>query len=81
MALNRREFVGLAAAGIAAGLLPPVRYALASDRHARSGIKAVAFDAFPIFDPRPIFALAEELFPGRGAALSDEWRSRQFEYT
>jgi 2-haloacid dehalogenase len=43
-------------------------------------IKAIAFDAFPIFDPRPIFALAEELFPGRGEALSAAWRTRQFEY-
>ena len=42
-------------------------------------IKAVAFDAFPIFDPRPVFALADAMFPGAG--LSDEWRTRQFEYT
>lgn len=44
-------------------------------------IKAVAFDALAIFDPRPVFHLAEELFPGRGDALSDSWRTRQFEYT
>jgi 2-haloacid dehalogenase len=43
-------------------------------------IKAVAFDAFPIFNPAPVFALAEDLFPGKGSALSDEWRTRQFEY-
>jgi 2-haloacid dehalogenase len=49
----------------------------------RSGtpIKAIAFDGFPIFDPRPIFALAEQLFPGRGAELSNVWRTKQFEYT
>jgi 2-haloacid dehalogenase len=39
----------------------------------------VAFDAFPIFDPRPVFALADAMFPAAG--LSDEWRTRQFEYT
>jgi 2-haloacid dehalogenase len=44
-------------------------------------IKAVAFDAFAIFDPRPVFRLAEELFPGRGEELSNQWRTRQFEYT
>jgi 2-haloacid dehalogenase len=44
-------------------------------------IKAVVFDAFPIFDPRPVFALAEELFPGKGTELSNVWRTRQFEYT
>jgi hypothetical protein len=43
-------------------------------------IKALAFDAFPIFDPRPVFALAEQLYPGKGADLSNAWRVRQFEY-
>jgi 2-haloacid dehalogenase len=43
--------------------------------------EAVLFDAFPIFDPSPVFTLAEELFPGKGAELSDLWRNRQFEYT
>jgi 2-haloacid dehalogenase len=43
--------------------------------------KAILFDAFPIFDPRPVFALAEDLFPGRGTDLSNAWRTRQFEYT
>jgi len=42
--------------------------------------KAIAFDAFPIFDPRPVVARAESLFPGRGAELSNVWRTRQFEY-
>jgi 2-haloacid dehalogenase len=46
-----------------------------------SGIKAIAFDAFPIFDPRPVFALVDELFPERGAELSNIWRTKQFEYT
>jgi 2-haloacid dehalogenase len=41
---------------------------------------AVVFDAFPIFDPRPVFVAAEELFPGRGTELSNLWRTRQFEY-
>ncbi|HEX7373633.1 MAG TPA: haloacid dehalogenase type II [Steroidobacteraceae bacterium] len=55
---------------------------LADDAHAVPAprIRAVAFDAFPIFDPRPVFALAEQLFPGRGAELANAWRSRQFEY-
>ena len=36
--------------------------------------KLIAFDAFAIFDPRPVFGLAETLFPGRGADLSNAWR-------
>lgn len=43
-------------------------------------IKAIAFDAFPIFDPRPIASLAEEIYPGKGAELMNAWRTRQFEY-
>ena len=34
-----------------------------------------------IFDPRPLAALAESLFPGKGAGLVGAWRTRQFEYT
>ena len=77
MALDRREFLNLAAAGIATGLLvsAPPAGATAGPR-----IKAIAFDAFPIFDPRPVFVLAEQLFPGKGAELSNAWRVRQFEY-
>ena len=75
MPLRRREFLSTAAAAGATlihGTLPA-----ASTR----GIKAVAFDAFPLLDPRPIFSMAEEVFPGKGADLSSQWRTRQFEYT
>jgi 2-haloacid dehalogenase len=81
MKLNRRKFVTLAAGGIALGILRSIPNALASGSFTKSSIKAIAFDAFPIFDPRPVFALAEQLFPGRGGELSNEWRTRQFEYT
>lgn len=77
MILTRREFLNVTAVGFAAGVL-------ASARIAQSGtgaeIKAIAFDAFPIFDPRPVFARAEQLYPGRGAEISNAWRTRQFEY-
>jgi 2-haloacid dehalogenase len=79
MAITRREFVRLTTAGLAAE-----RLAAAGRRaHAASAplrLKAVAFDAFPIFSPAPVVARAEALFPGRGAALGEEWRVRQFEY-
>jgi 2-haloacid dehalogenase len=77
---SRREFIGLAGRSIALGVLPSIEASIPNDAF-KSRIKAIAFDAFAIFDPRPIFALAEKLFPERGAALSDEWRTRQFEYT
>ncbi|HEX3878255.1 MAG TPA: haloacid dehalogenase type II [Bryobacteraceae bacterium] len=44
-------------------------------------MKAIAFDAFAVLDPRPVFALAEKLFPAKGAELAAAWRTRQFEYT
>lgn len=53
----------------------------AGTRIAKSSVKAVAFDAFPIFDPRPVAALTEQMFPGRGTELTNAWRTRQFEYT
>lgn len=77
MSLNRRAFLNLAAAGVATGFLTST---LRAQTGTSPKIKAIAFDGFPIFDPRPIFALAEQLFPGRGAELSNAWRTRQFEY-
>ena len=77
MTLDRREFVALAAGGAVASVWPSSsRAQVASPPR----FKAVAFDAFPVFDPRPIAALAESLFPGKGADLSNAWRTRQFEY-
>lgn len=77
MAIDRRTFLSVAAVGVASGFTAtsPV---LRADGITRP--KAIAFDAFPVFDPRPIFALAEKLFPGKGAELSAAWRTRQFEY-
>ena len=78
--MHRRQFVTLALGAAALGLArgasanPP-----ATGR--RSRFKAIAFDGFPILDPRTVFALAETLFPGHGAALADAWKTRQFEYS
>jgi 2-haloacid dehalogenase len=55
-------------------------WSLEADTIEKRPIKAIAFDAFPIFDPRPIEALALELFPAKGRELTRLWRSRQFEY-
>lgn len=73
--------MGLTAAGLASCALGQRSGNAGKDQAPKMKIKAIAFDAFPIFDPRPVFAMAEELFPGNGTALSDEWRTRQFEYT
>lgn len=44
-------------------------------------IKAFVFDAYgTVFDPHSVVDLAETLFPGKGKALSQTWRSKQIEY-
>ena len=44
--------------------------------------KAIAFDAYgTLFDVHSVRALSEELFPGKGPALSQIWRQKQLEYT
>jgi 2-haloacid dehalogenase len=78
MRITRRDFVALAAGTAAASPLMRVSPGAAVETSTKLRIKAVAFDAFPIFDPTPIFDLAAEMFPG--STLSDEWRTRQFEY-
>lgn len=77
MTLDRRNFLTLTAGGVLATALPAVSLA---GQGKQAGFKALAFDAFPIFDPRPIAALTERLFPGEGQALMNAWRVRQFEY-
>ena len=76
--LGRRQFLRLTAAGLATSFLPSLARARPSST---TRIRAVAFDGFAIFDPRPIVEAANGLFPGRGVDLVTEWRTRQFEYT
>jgi 2-haloacid dehalogenase len=63
--------------GLTGSLILPSSAALAAGT---SRFHAIAFDAFPIFDPRAVAARCEGLFPGRGDALVQMWRTRQFEY-
>ena len=44
------------------------------------GIKAIAFDAFVIFDSRTVEKRVIEEVPERGSELASLWRTRQFEY-
>jgi 2-haloacid dehalogenase len=45
-------------------------------------ISALVFDAYgTLFDVHSVARLADELFPGKGAALSAAWRTKQLEYT
>jgi 2-haloacid dehalogenase len=45
-------------------------------------VRAVLFDAYgTLFDVHSVAALADALFPGKGAVLSQAWRAKQLEYT
>lgn len=81
MSISRRGFVSLAAATLAADLLAENPRATVSGDAVNTTFKAIVFDALAIFDPKPVFDLLEMFFPSQGAALSNEWRTRQFEYT
>jgi 2-haloacid dehalogenase len=78
MKLSRREFVNFAGAGAAAIALS-AESLMAEVSGAK--IQAIAFDGLAVFDVRPVAALSERIFPGRGAEVSALWRTRQFEYT
>ena len=71
--MDRRCFLNLAAAG-AVSTAPGIRAG-------PSRVRAIAFDAFTVFDPSPVQALVMQLFPDQGAELGKLWRLRQFEYT
>jgi 2-haloacid dehalogenase len=77
MSIDRRTFLKLALAAVST---PSLLASSGVQSATKTRFSAVVFDAFPIFDPRPIFGLAEQLFPGKGAELSNVWRTRQFDY-
>jgi 2-haloacid dehalogenase len=49
---------------------------------AAARFEAVVFDAYgTLFDVHSVASLAEQLFPGKGDALSQLWRQKQLEYS
>jgi 2-haloacid dehalogenase len=73
--MQRREFLSTTGTVVAMG---------AVDRWVGpilpTGIRAVAFDGFAIFDATAIVPTADSLVPGRWRELLTAWRSRHFEY-
>ena len=76
MTLTRRRFLGASLAATAAVSInrPTAAQGTSAD------IGALAFDAFALFDARPVFQACESVAPGRGSELASLWRTRQFEY-
>jgi 2-haloacid dehalogenase len=77
MPIGRRQFIAMTTGLAGASLLS--RQAKATVGAAK--FRAIAFDAFPVFDPRTVATLCEDMFPGKGRELISMWRTRQFEYT
>jgi len=75
--LNRKQFIGLTTKTLAASALTPI----AKLTGKRPLIKAIAFDAYTLFDTNSLLQSVEELFPGKSKELMNIWRNRQFEYT
>ena len=75
--MNRKTFIKITGLSTAGLLLSSLSYAKRPDK---IKIKAVAFDAFPIFDPRPIFKTINDLYPEKGKQLIEIWLTKQFGY-
>lgn len=81
--LSRRQMLQQAGLGLlSATLAPTLSFARSIvPPQTSADIKAIAFDAFPVFDPRPIFKNVQDMFPEKGEALRKLWFAKQFGYT
>ncbi|HEV8284455.1 MAG TPA: haloacid dehalogenase type II [Chitinophagaceae bacterium] len=75
--ISRKTFIHTTALATAGVMISSPVYA---SNTINTKVRAVAFDAFSIFDPRPIFKAVNELVPDFGKQLVDLWQSKQFTY-
>ena len=72
LALYGSSAIGSGAVSRSAALAAPVP---------RTRFAAIAFDYLVLFNPDSVVAAVEQVFPGKGRAFTDVWRTRQFEYS
>lgn len=80
--MDRRQFLSMTAGATTFGLTlsnPLINTAVAATT--QTDIKAIAFDGFPIFDPRPVLGLVKVLYPEKGKAFGKAWFNKIFAYT
>lgn len=70
--LSRRAFI----ATCCAAATSPVLARITADP-----VRAIAFDSFPIFDPRSVAMEVRRIFPENGQQLASSWSSKLFAYT
>ena len=73
--INRKSFIQMASWGTAGVLISSSGFLSRGTK-----IKAVAFDAFTIFDLASIFKPVTELLPAQGKQLVELWQAKQFSY-
>jgi 2-haloacid dehalogenase len=78
MTVNRRNFLGLAAAAALTSTMVAESQQVAGRT---ANIRVVVFDGLVIFNLGMICKIAEDCFPGRSVELIRAWQIRQFEYT
>lgn len=82
--LDRRAFLALAGGSLLGCAARPGAGAGSSEQSEEStrarGVRAVAFDGFPIFDPRPVFGRAQEVVGEAAPRFVALWRERLFSY-
>lgn len=81
MNMKRRQVVKMLAGTVGATAVGALQTAGSQPLANDARIRAIAFDGFVIFDPRPVAKRVEEEFPGKGAEFTNLWQTRQFEYT
>jgi 2-haloacid dehalogenase len=81
MSSTRRKFLQTVGGGAALGAVTAAEAAMQGPRP-ELPIKVLAFDAYgTLFDVFSVASLCEELFPARGAALTQLWRAKQLQYS
>jgi len=78
MDIDRSEFISMAGTLLGATMLAKPVYILSTQQ---PKFKAVAFDGLAVFDLRPVFKMAQEMYPEHGGELISLWKTKQFEYT
>lgn len=81
LAMDRRKFLSLTAGAATSLALSNslINTVVAAPTHA--DIKAIAFDGFPIFDPRSVLGLTKTLFPEHAKVFAKTWFNKIFAYT
>jgi 2-haloacid dehalogenase len=78
--MSRRHFMSLLTCLTAGALAPPALAAPPLGGRPAAPIRGICFDLFTLFDPRAVVRVADGIVKGRGLALWNAWKTRQFEY-